>query len=669
MLEANLLRYGVDLAVDTDTLKIDVTNNRIGINTATPAQALDVVGNAAIGGDVVLTTGTPTISITSSSAADSKSIIFSSSAGLESFIVHDGGSEKLQLATYTANHTDISSSLEIQQTGSVVISTGGVDSSTNTSHLTLSENGAGVKSTVISGAVFMGDLNSTAITGTATDQRLQITDTEALFGEDAGYTIGNNNNTQVLTISGDRTGILGANILLSGGSHASTAKDMSFRSAATTWMNWDESAGELVISTGTGTKTSALTIDSSQNATFANDMIISTATPGLSITSTQAADNKTLTFSSSVGAEANLQHTGSSGNFNINNFAADGASLASVIQMQEDGVVLFQTGGVDSNSADTILTLSGATGAQTSVFVGSVTIPTLVLNGTLTAPSIIVSDLTTTRVPFATTNGALTDNANLTYASGSGTLSVTGKLVVDNMSLDGNDISITSGTELSINDGGLDIDFRVESDTDANCLFVNAGTNNLGIGTSSPNAQAKLHVNTTGSMIIPVGTTGNRPDTPATGMFRWNTSLSTMEIYDGSAWTYGVTVDLISGGGGTVDTASSANGIEVTGALISKASGTSVGTSAVVVASFPLATFRSGKYLVQVTKGTTYEVSEVLVVHNGSVATQVQYGVTFTDATLGSTSAAIVSANVELSYTGVAAGNTVKVQPIFYMEV
>ena len=669
MLEANLLRYGVDLAVDTDTLKIDVTNNRIGINTATPAQALDVVGNAAIGGDVVLTTGTPTISITSSSAADSKSIIFSSSAGLESFIVHDGGSEKLQLATYTANHTDISSSLEIQQTGSVVISTGGVDSSTNTSHLTLSENGAGVKSTVISGAVFMGDLSSTAITGTATDQRLQITDTEALFGEDAGYTIGNNNNTQVLTISGDRTGILGANILLSGGSHASTAKDMSFRSAATTWMNWDESAGELVISTGTGTKTSALTIDSSQNATFANDMIISTATPGLSITSTQAADNKTLTFSSSVGAEANLQHTGSSGNFNINNFAADGASLASVIQMQEDGVVLFQTGGVDSNSADTILTLSGATGAQTSVFVGSVTIPTLVLNGTLTAPSIIVSDLTTTRVPFATTNGALTDNANLTYASGSGTLSVTGKLVVDNMSLDGNDISITSGTELSINDGGLDIDFRVESDTDANCLFVNAGTNNLGIGTSSPNAQAKLHVNTTGSMIIPVGTTGNRPDTPATGMFRWNTSLSTMEIYDGSAWTYGVTVDLISGGGGTVDTASSANGIEVTGALISKASGTSVGTSAVVVASFPLATFRSGKYLVQVTKGTTYEVSEVLVVHNGSVATQVQYGVTFTDATLGSTSAAIVSANVELSYTGVAAGNTVKVQPIFYMEV
>jgi hypothetical protein len=45
-------------------------------------------------------------------------------------------------------------------------------------------------------------------------------------------------------------------------------------------------------------------------------------------------------------------------------------------------------------------------------------------------------------------------------------------------------------TAVVINDSGADVDFRVESDTDANCLFVDASANNVGIGTSSP--QAKL---------------------------------------------------------------------------------------------------------------------------------------------------------------------------------
>lgn len=48
MLKADLERQGVDLSIDTDLLYVDVVNNRIGINTATPAQALDVVGSAKI---------------------------------------------------------------------------------------------------------------------------------------------------------------------------------------------------------------------------------------------------------------------------------------------------------------------------------------------------------------------------------------------------------------------------------------------------------------------------------------------------------------------------------------------------------------------------------------------------------------------------------------------
>jgi len=40
-----------DLTVDTSTLKVDTTNNRVGVNTATPSSALEVVGAASISGN------------------------------------------------------------------------------------------------------------------------------------------------------------------------------------------------------------------------------------------------------------------------------------------------------------------------------------------------------------------------------------------------------------------------------------------------------------------------------------------------------------------------------------------------------------------------------------------------------------------------------------------
>jgi hypothetical protein len=43
-----------------------------------------------------------------------------------------------------------------------------------------------------------------------------------------------------------------------------------------------------------------------------------------------------------------------------------------------------------------------------------------------------------------------------------------------------------SSTELVINDGSADLDFRVEADGNANMLFVDAGNNRVGIGTNTP---------------------------------------------------------------------------------------------------------------------------------------------------------------------------------------
>lgn len=42
--------------------------------------------------------------------------------------------------------------------------------------------------------------------------------------------------------------------------------------------------------------------------------------------------------------------------------------------------------------------------------------------------------------------------------------------------------------------------------------------------------------NYTGALRVPVGTTAQRPGSPATGDFRWNSTLASAEIYNGSAF-------------------------------------------------------------------------------------------------------------------------------------
>lgn len=61
-----------------------------------------------------------------------------------------------------------------------------------------------------------------------------------------------------------------------------------------------------------------------------------------------------------------------------------------------------------------------------------------------------------------------------------------------------------------------------------------SSTGNFGIGSTNP--LVKLVVNSTDAVGLPVGTTAQRP-TGATGYIRYNTTLSSFEGYNGSAWT------------------------------------------------------------------------------------------------------------------------------------
>jgi len=67
-------------------------------------------------------------------------------------------------------------------------------------------------------------------------------------------------------------------------------------------------------------------------------------------------------------------------------------------------------------------------------------------------------------------------------------------------------IKIAAG-EVAFNEASGDIDFRVESNGDANCLFVDGGNDEVGIGTNTPSSHsspngAKLVVNTSGATFL-----------------------------------------------------------------------------------------------------------------------------------------------------------------------
>lgn len=94
--------------------------------------------------------------------------------------------------------------------------------------------------------------------------------------------------------------------------------------------------------------------------------------------------------------------------------------------------------------------------------------------------------------------------------------------------------------------------------------------------------------------------------------------------------------------------------------IIVSPSATSVNTTATVIDTFVAATYQGAKYLITISNGSNYDIVEALLVHDGTTATVTVYGETSTNASLGDITADINSGNVRLLYTGVSAGNGVK---------
>jgi hypothetical protein len=90
-------------------------------------------------------------------------------------------------------------------------------------------------------------------------------------------------------------------------------------------------------------------------------------------------------------------------------------------------------------------------------------------------------------------------------------------------------------SETVFNDGGADVDFRVEGDTDANLLFVDASTDRVGVGTNAPGDKFQVAGNAlfgTGSSAVTIGgataTAGGATDKNLT-LSAWSPTSGTNE--------------------------------------------------------------------------------------------------------------------------------------------
>lgn len=162
-------------------------------------------------------------------------------------------------------------------------------------------------------------------------------------------------------------------------------------------------------------------------------------------------------------------------------------------------------------------------------------------------------------------------------------------------------------------------------------LYWDDSNNRLGIGTATP--AVTLAVSATDSILIPVGTTAQRP-TGAAGYVRFNTSTVSFEGYDGTAWGgFGTgTVSSVAVSGGTTGLTTSGGPITTSGTItisgtLAVANGgtgvtSSTGTGSVVLGTSPTVNNPTvTNYVESVVAIGTVTTTNTIALTNGTVQT------------------------------------------------
>jgi hypothetical protein len=220
--------------------------------------------------------------------------------------------------------------------------------------------------------------------------------------------------------------------------------------------------------------------------------------------------------------------------------AGDGlAKAGDVLSVNVDDVTTAISGDavIVKTSANLTTPNIGVANGDSFTATGTVQGATLT-DGTATITSGAIASVTTIVTSGNITTGAGNVIAgNVTGAIGDFSGAVSGSTLTSDsgITISANDID-SSGAAITVNQASADLDFVVEGNGDANLFRTDAGSDTVLIGTATATTGATLKVSSTDSILIPVGTTAQRP-TAATGMIRFNTSIDAFEFYDSAAWT------------------------------------------------------------------------------------------------------------------------------------
>jgi len=236
--------------------------------------------------------------------------------------------------------------------------------------------------------------------------------------------------------------------------------------------------------------------------------------------------------------------------------------------------------------------------------------------------------------PGAEDNDITTATGNLVLDSAAGTVNVQDNLDVDgDVNIDGGDLTVSTTTFNLANTTATTLNLGGASTT-LNVSHVGTAARTINIATAATGGASTL---TFGG-----GVTGNTLKIQGTAAGQINL---TTDVTTGIANLFtSVTGKLQIGGVGSelyVGTQTAVTGTTTTVAT----------TSETVTDQFSTTEFRSAEYLVQITQGSSYQVSKILLVHDGTTPYITEYGTLLSGSTLGTLDVDITGGIVRLRVT------------------